>query len=70
MFATAGSVGQTIDDESIGTVQAAIERGVCMIDTADFYGNGRDRMLIGNLFRADATKCPTRYDEHLIAMPD
>ncbi|MDQ2642891.1 MAG: aldo/keto reductase [Myxococcota bacterium] len=34
------------DDEGIGTIRAAIERGVTLLDTADFYGNGESELLV------------------------
>ncbi|RKH18262.1 aldo/keto reductase [Corallococcus sp. CA047B] len=42
-----GMYGATDDAESIRTVQAAIERGVTLIDTGDFYGMGHNELLVG-----------------------
>ena len=42
-----GTYGKTDDAESIRTIQAAIERGVTLIDTGDFYGMGHNEMLVG-----------------------
>jgi aryl-alcohol dehydrogenase-like predicted oxidoreductase len=42
-----GMYGQTTDDEGIRTIHAAIERGVTLIDTGDFYGMGHNEMLVG-----------------------
>lgn len=39
--------GKTDDAESIATVHAALERGVNLIDTGDFYGMGHNEMLLG-----------------------
>jgi aryl-alcohol dehydrogenase-like predicted oxidoreductase len=39
--------GVTDDNESIKTIQAAIERGVNLIDTGDFYGMGHNELLVG-----------------------
>ena len=39
--------GATDDAESVRTIQAAIDRGVTLIDTGDFYGMGHNEMLIG-----------------------
>ncbi len=42
-----GMYGQSDDRESIATIHAAIDRGVNLIDTGDFYGMGHNEMLIG-----------------------
>jgi aryl-alcohol dehydrogenase-like predicted oxidoreductase len=42
-----GMYGVTDDRESIATIQAAIDRGINLIDTGDFYGMGHNEMLIG-----------------------
>lgn len=42
-----GMYGESSDDESIATIRAAIERGVTLLDTGDFYGMGHNEMLIG-----------------------
>jgi aryl-alcohol dehydrogenase-like predicted oxidoreductase len=34
-------------EESIATIRAALDNGVNLIDTADFYGSGHNEMLIG-----------------------
>jgi aryl-alcohol dehydrogenase-like predicted oxidoreductase len=42
-----GMYGETSDAESIKTIHAAIERGITLLDTGDFYGSGHNEMLIG-----------------------
>ena len=42
-----GMYGATDDAESVRTVQAAIDRGVTLIDTGDFYGMGHNELLVG-----------------------
>ncbi len=46
-----GMYGQTDDAESIATIHAAIDAGVNLIDTGDFYGMGHNEMLISNAVR-------------------
>ncbi|HZL21464.1 MAG TPA: aldo/keto reductase [Polyangia bacterium] len=46
-MAMSGVYGTTDDAESVRTIQAAIDRGVTLIDTGDFYGMGHNEMLIG-----------------------
>jgi aryl-alcohol dehydrogenase-like predicted oxidoreductase len=42
-----GMYGATDDAESIRTLQAAIDRGVTLLDTGDFYGMGHNELLLG-----------------------
>jgi aryl-alcohol dehydrogenase-like predicted oxidoreductase len=42
----AGGYGPADEKECIATIHAALEAGVTMIDTADFYGMGQSEMLI------------------------
>ncbi|HZI11513.1 MAG TPA: aldo/keto reductase [Myxococcus sp.] len=42
-----GMYGATDDAESIRTIQAAIDRGVTLLDTGDFYGMGHNELLVG-----------------------
>src|SRR5438094_1231718 len=42
-----GMYGHADEAESIATIHAAIDRGVTLIDTGDFYGMGHNEMLIG-----------------------
>ena len=43
--------GATDDAESIATIHAALDRGVTLIDTGDFYGMGHNEMLIGRALK-------------------
>src|SRR6202161_1812765 len=42
----AGGYGPADEKESIATIHAALEAGITMIDTADFYGMGQNELLI------------------------
>ncbi len=42
-----GMYGATDDAESIRTIQAAIDRGVTLLDTGDFYGMSHNELLVG-----------------------
>ena len=46
-----GMYGQSDDDESIGTIHAALEQGITLLDTGDFYGMGHNEMLIGRALK-------------------
>ena len=46
-----GMYGSTNDDESISTIHAALDGGVNLLDTGDFYGCGHNEMLIGRALK-------------------
>jgi aryl-alcohol dehydrogenase-like predicted oxidoreductase len=46
-----GMYGPTDDAESIATIHAAIDAGVTLLDTGDFYGMGHNEMLVGRALR-------------------
>jgi aryl-alcohol dehydrogenase-like predicted oxidoreductase len=46
-----GMYGDSDERESIATIHAALERGVNLLDTGDFYGAGHNELLIGRALR-------------------
>ena len=42
-----GMYGASDDAESVATIQEALERGIQLLDTGDFYGMGHNEMLVG-----------------------
>jgi aryl-alcohol dehydrogenase-like predicted oxidoreductase len=46
-----GMYGDADETESIATIHAALDRGVNLIDTGDFYGAGHNELLIGRALR-------------------
>src|SRR5215471_1175889 len=38
--------------ESIATIHAALDRGITLLDTGDFYGMGHNEMLVGEALRS------------------
>ncbi|HTT31126.1 MAG TPA: aldo/keto reductase [Solirubrobacteraceae bacterium] len=46
-----GLYGTADRDESIATIHAALDAGVNLLDTGDFYGMGHNEMLIGDALR-------------------
>jgi aryl-alcohol dehydrogenase-like predicted oxidoreductase len=46
-----GMYGPTDERESIATIHAALDAGVELIDTGDFYGMGHNELLIGRALR-------------------
>jgi aryl-alcohol dehydrogenase-like predicted oxidoreductase len=46
-----GVYGPADEPESLATIHAAIDAGVNLIDTGDFYGMGHNEMLLGQALR-------------------
>jgi aryl-alcohol dehydrogenase-like predicted oxidoreductase len=46
-----GMYGASDEDEGVRTIHRAIERGVTLLDTGDFYGMGHNEMLVGRAIR-------------------
>jgi len=42
-----GVYGTADDQESVATIHAALDAGITVLDTGDFYGSGHNEMLIG-----------------------
>jgi aryl-alcohol dehydrogenase-like predicted oxidoreductase len=47
-----GMYGPADRQESLATIQAALDAGITLIDTGDFYGMGHNEMLIGEALRS------------------
>src|SRR5580692_9981349 len=45
-MAMSGVYGASDDDESVATIRAAIEHGVTLLDTGDFYGMGHNELVV------------------------
>jgi pyridoxine 4-dehydrogenase len=50
-MAMSGGYGVPDDAESIATIHAALDAGITLIDTGDFYGMGHNEMLIGEALK-------------------
>lgn len=50
-MAMSGAYGESDRAESIATVHAALDAGVTLIDTADFYGTGHNELLLAEALR-------------------
>ena len=46
-----GMYGHSEDAESIATIHAALDHGVTLLDTGDFYGMGHNEMLLGQALK-------------------
>ncbi|MCW2495680.1 MAG: aldo/keto reductase [Jatrophihabitans sp.] len=51
MGMSGGIYGQSDDAESVATILAAVEGGVTLVDTGDFYGNGHNELLVGRALK-------------------
>lgn len=50
-MAMSGGYGVPDESESIATIHAALDAGLSLIDTGDFYGMGHNEMLIGEALK-------------------
>jgi aryl-alcohol dehydrogenase-like predicted oxidoreductase len=46
-----GMYGETDEAESVRTIHAAVDGGVTLLDTGDFYGMGHNELLVGRALR-------------------
>jgi len=46
--------GAADESESLATIQAALEAGVTLLDTGDFYGVGHNELLLRDALRGRA----------------
>jgi len=53
--------GPSDDGESVATIQAALDRGVTLFDTGDFYGMGHNEILLGRALKG-------RRDQALVSV--
>ena len=51
LMGMSGVYGQADDAESIATVRAALDAGITLLDTGDFYGMGHNEMLLRDALR-------------------
>ena len=51
-----GMYGYSDETESIATIHAALDQGINLIDTGDFYGLGHNEMLIGRAIKGRRDK--------------
>jgi aryl-alcohol dehydrogenase-like predicted oxidoreductase len=51
LMSMSGIYGQADDQESIATIRAAIDAGISLLDTGDFYGMGHNELLLRDALR-------------------
>ncbi len=62
--------GPADDDESIATIQAALDAGITLIDTGDFYGMGHNELLLGRALRGRRQKALLSVKFGALRAPD
>src|SRR6202035_2043542 len=65
-----GIYGHADENESIATIHAALDRGVNLIDTGDFYGMGHNEMLIGRALKGRREKALLSVKFGALRAPD
>jgi aryl-alcohol dehydrogenase-like predicted oxidoreductase len=55
-MAMSGMYGHSSEDESIATIHHALDSGITLLDTGDFYGMGHNEMLIGRALKGRRDK--------------
>jgi aryl-alcohol dehydrogenase-like predicted oxidoreductase len=55
LMSMSGIYGQADDQESIATIRAAIDAGITLLDTGDFYGMGHNELLLRDALRGSGT---------------
>jgi aryl-alcohol dehydrogenase-like predicted oxidoreductase len=60
-----GMYGPADRAESIATIHAALEAGITLLDTGDFYGSGHNEILIGEALKSAP---PSRRDAAIVSV--
>jgi aryl-alcohol dehydrogenase-like predicted oxidoreductase len=70
MGMTPGMYGNADEDESIATIHAALERGINLLDTGDFYGMGRNELLVGKALKGRRDRALISVKSGALRAPD
>ncbi|HEX3923008.1 MAG TPA: aldo/keto reductase, partial [Streptosporangiaceae bacterium] len=54
LMGMSGIYGPADENESVATIRAALDAGVTLLDTGDFYGMGHNEMLLRDALRGVA----------------
>jgi aryl-alcohol dehydrogenase-like predicted oxidoreductase len=65
-----GMYGPADDSESLATIHAALERGVTLLDTGDYYGMGQNELLIARALRGKRDKAVVSVKFGVLRAPD
>ena len=70
LMGMSGIYGAADDDESVATIRAALDAGITLLDTGDFYGMGHNELLLrGRSPRCPGTACSSRSSSAACATP-
>ena len=61
--------GPSDEGEAVATIHAALDAGITLLDTGDYYGAGANELLIGRALPPSAV-AGTRYDQHQMRVLD
>src|ERR1041384_2743045 len=65
-----GMYGKSDDTDSIATIHAALDAGVTLLDTGDYYGAGHNELLIGRALRDRRDKALVSVKFGALRAPD
>jgi aryl-alcohol dehydrogenase-like predicted oxidoreductase len=65
-----GMYGPSDENESIATIHEALDRGVTLLDTGDYYGAGHNELLIGRALRDRRDKALVSVKFGALRSPD
>jgi len=65
-----GMYGASDERESVATIHAALDAGVTLLDTGDFYGAGHNEMLIGQALKGHREKALLSVKFGALRTPD
>src|SRR6185437_11380865 len=51
LMGMSGIYGPADDEESVATIRAALDAGITLLDTGDFYGMGHNELLLRQVLR-------------------
>ena len=61
LMGMSGIYGPADEDESMATIRAALDAGITLLDTGDFYGMGHNELLLARVLqRCPGTACSSR----------
>ena len=69
LMGMSGTYGQADDQESIATIHAALDAGITLLDTGDFYGMGHNELLLRHALRGIPRRRASRSSSSLWPMP-